>query len=156
VSGVAFDAFFRRAEPRLRRALVSAYGIERGREATAEALAWAFEHWEELQNMRNPVGYLYRVGTSRSRPKRRVVFDQPGPDQREPAVEPGLVEALGTLTAKQRIAVVLLAGYGYTFDDVAQLTGSSISTVNTHYRRAIAKLRVELHVEDETNEERRP
>jgi DNA-directed RNA polymerase specialized sigma24 family protein len=162
VNEVVFEAFFEDAEPRLRRALVSAYGIERGREAAAEALAWGFEHWDEVQQMDNPIGYLYRVGTSRSRPRRKVAFDVPMPVGDEPRVEPGLKAGLRALSANQRIAVVLLAGYGYTFDDVAQLTGTSISTVNTHYRRAIIKLRATLGVDEEHRtdapapEERRP
>ena len=72
-----FSAFFALAEPRLRRAFVSAYGGERGREATAEALAWAWEHWSEVEAMDNPIGYLYRVGRSRTRGRRyRVLFDR--------------------------------------------------------------------------------
>ncbi len=41
-----FEAFVRDAEPRLRRALVAAYGPEQGRDAAAEALAYAWEHWD--------------------------------------------------------------------------------------------------------------
>ena len=40
----AFETFFAETEPRLRRALVAAYGPERGRDAAAEALAYAWEH----------------------------------------------------------------------------------------------------------------
>ncbi len=41
-----FEGFVRGSEPRLRRALVAAYGFEDGRDATAEALPYAWEHWE--------------------------------------------------------------------------------------------------------------
>jgi len=140
----SFEEFFREAEPRLRRALVGRYGSERGREAAAEALAWGFEHWTEVEVMGNPIGYLYRVGTSRSRPARRVLFEAPAAADGGPDVEPALARALGALTANQREAVVLLAGYGCTFDEVARLTGRSMSTVNTHYRRGLAKLRAAL------------
>ena len=88
-----FSAFFALAEPRLRRAFVAAYGGERGREAAAEALAWAWEHWSEVEAMDNPIGYLYRVGRSRTRGRRhRVVFVRA--DGAEPWVEPRLGEAL--------------------------------------------------------------
>jgi DNA-directed RNA polymerase specialized sigma24 family protein len=43
-----FDALFQEVEPQLRRALIARYGVERGREATAEALAWAWQHRSEL------------------------------------------------------------------------------------------------------------
>jgi DNA-directed RNA polymerase specialized sigma24 family protein len=92
-----FSAFFALAEPRLRRAFVAAYGGERGREATAEALAWAWEHWSEVQAMDNPMGYLYRVGSSRTRGRRyRVVFARP--EAADAWIEPGLAGALGALT----------------------------------------------------------
>jgi len=37
-----FEEFMRRVEPGLRHSLFSVLGIDRGREATAEALAWAW------------------------------------------------------------------------------------------------------------------
>jgi hypothetical protein len=40
----AFEVFVREAEPRLRRALVAAYGFEEGRDAAAEALAVVLVH----------------------------------------------------------------------------------------------------------------
>jgi hypothetical protein len=64
------EAFFAEAEPRLRRAFVAAYGTQRGYEATAEALAYGWEHWRRIRSLDNPLGYLYRVGQSRTRPRR--------------------------------------------------------------------------------------
>ena len=55
-----FAAFVADAEPRLRMALVAAYGPVDGREAAVDALSWAWENWDRLQEMANPVGYLYR------------------------------------------------------------------------------------------------
>ena len=46
-----FEAFMRRVEPGLRRALFSVLGLDRGREATAEAFAWAWENWSRIQGM---------------------------------------------------------------------------------------------------------
>jgi hypothetical protein len=46
--GRSFEAFVADAEPRLRHALVAAYGFEEGRDAAAEALAYAWEHWRAL------------------------------------------------------------------------------------------------------------
>ena len=57
-----FELFLRQIEPRLRRAHFAALGVERGREATAEALAWAWEHWHRVNRLKNPGGYLFRVG----------------------------------------------------------------------------------------------
>ena len=49
-----------RLEPRLRRALVALCGVEAARDATAEALAYAWQHWDRIAAMRNPAGYVYR------------------------------------------------------------------------------------------------
>ena len=57
-----FEAFVRETEPALRRALVATFGFDEGRDAAAEALAYAWEHWDELRAVTNLPGYLYRVG----------------------------------------------------------------------------------------------
>ena len=49
-----FEAFVAKIEPDLRRALFAVLGVERGREATAEALAWAWEHWSRTTRPRQP------------------------------------------------------------------------------------------------------
>jgi len=142
----AFASFVGEVEPRLRRAFTLLRGVDGGREATAEALAWAWEHWVEVQAMANPAGYLYRVGSSRTRWK---------PDRFAPPLtpadalgfEPALVPALGRLTDRQRTSVVLVHGCGWTFQEVADALGLSRSSVATHVDRALAQLRSELGVE---------
>lgn len=128
---------------------MAAYGIDRGREATAEALAYAWEHWPALRELDNPAGYLYRVGQSRSRP-RRVPRIAASDDRRDlPWVEPKLLDALTALTEPQRVAVVLAKGHEWQLHEIASLTGVSVSTVQTHLERGLAKLRLALGVEEE-------
>jgi DNA-directed RNA polymerase specialized sigma24 family protein len=67
-----FRAFVAAVEPRLHRALVAHYGWEAGREATADALAYAWEHRSKVLSMANPAGYLFRVGQSSLRRRRRL------------------------------------------------------------------------------------
>ena len=43
-----FVGFVSEAEPSLRRALSAAFGSEVGRETTAEALAYGWEHWDRV------------------------------------------------------------------------------------------------------------
>lgn len=57
-----FEAFFDTAERRLRLALTGAFGVEAGYYAAAESLAWACQNWDCVRDMKNPMGYLYRVG----------------------------------------------------------------------------------------------
>lgn len=141
----AFSRFVEEEEAVLRAALVAHYGVEIGREAAAEALAWAWEHWERLRYMENPVGYLYRVGRSKARRsfRHRPLF--PHPDGHEPPwVEPGLRGAVERLTPNQRKAVVLVHAYGLTHQEVADILGISRSTVQNHLERGLAKLRRDL------------
>ncbi len=142
-----FEAFVAEVEPRLRRAFLAAYGAERGREATAEALAWAWEHWHRVRGMRNAAGYLYRVGQSRTRPRRRALMELPAPAG-EPWVEPALPAALLTLSEGQRTAVVLVHGFGWTLQEVADLTGVRKTTVQNHLERGLARLRVSMEAND--------
>ena len=54
-----FEAFVSELEPRLRRALIAAHGFDRGREATVDALSWAWEHWGRLSKVDHKVAYLF-------------------------------------------------------------------------------------------------
>jgi DNA-directed RNA polymerase specialized sigma24 family protein len=143
-----FTSFFSDVEPRLRRALVAAYGHERGREAAAEALAYAWEHWLEVRAMTNAVGYLYRVGQSRTRPRKALRL-YGAAMWSDPRVEPGLGRGLAGLSERQRVAVVLVHGFGWTLREVAELTGVAVTTVQNHLERALAHLRSTLEVRDD-------
>lgn len=145
LNSVSFEEFVGRVEPRLRHALVAATGQERGREATAEALAYGWEHWDRLQDMENPAGYLYRVArTAARRARKSMVALPPVPSGELPWVEPGLPEALARLSQRQRTAVWLVHGLGWQQTEVAELLGVSPDTVWTHASRGLAKLRSAL------------
>lgn len=143
-----FSVFFAENEARLRRALVAAYGAERGREATAEAFAYAWQHWARVAAMERPVGYLYRVGQSRSRPRATVDFP-PVAETSVPWVEPELPGALTSLTERERVVVVLIEGYGWSQRETADLLQISTSSIQTYLERALRKLRTALKVEDD-------
>lgn len=143
----SFTRFVREIEPPLRHALTASLGQERGREATAEALGWAWEHADRALGFEHPVGYLVRVGKSRVRVRRwhRPAF-APVPDGGLPHVEPALPMALRKLSHRQRIAVVLVHGYGWDRGETARLLGVSVSTLDTHLSRGLEKLRNALGV----------
>jgi DNA-directed RNA polymerase specialized sigma24 family protein len=138
-----FEEFVAVVEPRLRRALIATYGPERGREATAEALCWAFEHRDRLSRIRNPGAYLYRVGQSRSRLRmRRTLFERPTSE--EPWVEPKLLAALAELPVNQRVAVVLVHAHGWSSTEAAEWLGLRPATVQKQVERGLARLRQSL------------
>ena len=140
-----FSSFVARVEPRLRRVLVAMCGVEAARDAAAEALAYAWQHWDRVSVMGNPEGYVYRVARSRARPRRvRPVF--PDAPTSVPEVEPGLPRALSELPERQRVAVLLVHGWDWTHDEVAEVMGVSVSTVRNHLARGLVRLRALLKV----------
>jgi DNA-directed RNA polymerase specialized sigma24 family protein len=146
----AFTDFVREVGPRLKQSLIAALGGDAGSEATAEALAWAWEHWSRVEGMDNPGGYLYRLGRNRAASilRRNVVFpDLPDAPEGSPWVEPGLPTALGHLSEMQRVVVLLLHAFGWTHREVAEHLGIAAGTVQIHARRGMAKLRTDLKVE---------
>jgi RNA polymerase sigma-70 factor (ECF subfamily) len=145
VTDVSFEEFVRDAEPRLRRALIGSVGADRIDDAVGEALAYAFSHWADVKMMSNPVGYLYRVGQSRTRRSKRLRLFRREPDA-IPEVEPGLVDALAALPDSQRTAVWLAHGCAWTHQEIAEVLSTSTSTVATHVSRGLERLRAELGV----------
>lgn len=60
-----FEEFVATNQRPLRQALTAACGIDHRREVTADALAYAWEHWDRVGAMANPAGYLFVVGRDR-------------------------------------------------------------------------------------------
>ena len=144
----SFTEFVKETEPRLRHALSAVFGTDLGKEMTAESLAYGWEHWERVQAMDNPPGYLFIVGRDRGRrliARNRPVL-LPVNGQRLPWVEPRLAEALAQLPERQRVVVMLLQCFQWSMSEVAELLDMSKSTVHTHSRRGLERLRKHLGV----------
>jgi DNA-directed RNA polymerase specialized sigma24 family protein len=144
----SFDAFARDVEPRLRQALSATLGSDLGQEATAEALAYGWEHWSKVSGMDNPAGYLYVVGRDRGRrsQQRRPVVLMAADPARTPWVEPGLPSALSKLSEQQRVAVVLLYCFEWTMSEVAELLDVTKSSVQSYAERGMDGLRNRMGV----------
>jgi len=142
----SFTVFAREVEPRLRYALTAALGQELGHEAAAEALAYGWEHWDRVQGLTNPAGYLYRVGRRGVRFRRGTIVFLPVESSRMPDVEPQLPDAMARLSERQRVAVFLAYGMGWTRREVGELLGISANSVGAHLSRGLTKLRSALGV----------
>jgi len=146
----SFTEFVKQTEPRLRHALSALFGTELGKEMTAESLAYGWEHWDRIREMDNPPGYLYTVGRDRGRrliARNRPVL-LPVDVQRLPWVEPQLAGALAQLPERQRVVVMLLLhSFQWSMSEVGDLLGMSKSTVQTHSRRGLSRLRKQMGVE---------
>ena len=132
----------------MRQSLTAVFGMDRGKDAAAEALAYGWEHWDRVAEADNVAGYLYRVGYNRAlRMKPRRIRLPEVDATREPWVEPGLPRAFERLPEQQRIVVLLLHGYEWSMSEVADQLGVSKSTVQTHAERGLRMLRKDLGVE---------
>jgi RNA polymerase sigma-70 factor (ECF subfamily) len=145
-SDADFDTFVARIEPMLRRALTARFAVDDVSDAVAESLAYAWEHWPDVQGYENPAGYLFRVAQSRSRSRRAGLL--PRPDYVElPDVEPRLMEAVRALPERQRSALWLVSACGWTYAETAEALGISASSVGTHLERALTRIRNDLGVQ---------
>ena len=145
-----FTEFARVAEPRLSLALGAAFGFDVAQEATAEAMAFAWEHWDRVTKSANPVGYVYGVGRNKARRslnRRRIPYLPPVRLSEIPWVEPGLPRALGLLSERQREGVMLLYCFEWTFKEISELLGMTRGAVQVHERRGMTRLRKDLGVE---------
>lgn len=148
----SFEGFMAEAEPKVRRALISGFGSRVGREATVDAFEYGWEHWERIRTYSNPAGYVYRTGVRCALKARRRDGRKAGLEPDEAVadvwVEPKLDGSLGRLTNSQRVCVVLIHGFAWTYQEVANLLEVRRSTVQRHVDRGMAKLRSDLGVRD--------
>ena len=117
-------------------------------DAVAEAFAQLLRPGDEV---RDPERWIWRAafriaaGELKER-KRKGVAVRPGSfEMEEPARD--LVLALGALSERQRVSVVLHDGAGYPAREVARIVGSTEAAVRVHLMRGRRRLR-ELLRED--------
>ena len=146
-----FTAFVESTEPRLRLALCASFGKDLGMEATAEALAFAWEHWDRVRTSDNPAGYLFGVGrnVARRRTRSRHPVLPVVAEGHMPWIEPELPAALAALPERQRLAVMLVHCFEWTLSEVADVMKVSKPTVQKHVDRGMAKLRRKIGADDE-------
>jgi DNA-directed RNA polymerase specialized sigma24 family protein len=152
----SFVDFADRATGPLSRALIGAFGPEIGRDAALEALAWGWEHWDRLARMKNPTGYLFRVGQSVARRSirraKRIdvrVLDDLDPIHHDHPADIELSRGIERLSPRQRAAVLLVVGYGVPLREAASSLDCSVSTLRNHVDRALRHLREQLGASDD-------
>lgn len=141
-----FDELVDMVRDRLQPVLWSRWGVEVGSDICAEVEEYAWANRDRLLQMSNPMGYLYRVSQSRarrySRWHRQNTFPSQFPEvaHEDPQVQETL-RTLARLSPDQRASVLLVHGFGWSYDDVAALLGISRSAVTNHVHRGLARLR---------------
>jgi DNA-directed RNA polymerase specialized sigma24 family protein len=143
----SYESFVSEHRVALRQAMVARFGVDVGCEATADAMAYAFEHWARVSIMTNPLGYLYRVGQTSARKQFRwsKPIALPPPDaQRLPDVEPGLPKALVGLSDERRVIVLLVHSHDWSYAQVADFLNIDIAKVRNELHRGLQQLRNDL------------
>lgn len=139
-----FERFARTEAERLRRVLVAQHGVDLGNDLASDAIAYAWEHWDRVGGLTNPVGYLYRVAQTSGRDRRRRQRPVPFLAERPPDVEhadPALAQALMRLAPVPRACVVLVHVYGWSYGEVAESLNVSEASIRNHLHRGVRKLR---------------
>jgi RNA polymerase sigma-70 factor (ECF subfamily) len=141
-----FEVFFdEEARPLFRRLCVITGNSAEAEEIMQDAFLAIWERWERVSGMANPTGYLYRTAMNvfRSRARRTALALR----KRlllAPSVEPfseieeraDLIRALAELTPRQRAALVLTDGLGYSSEEAGQALGITAGTVRGLASRA--------------------
>jgi len=145
----SFDEFFLEESDRLLRALCFITGSRMLAEDIAQdAFTKLYERWTIVGAMEDPAGYLHRTAMNMFRNEyrrakrslKRAVLARAESDDVFSAVEDrdAVSQALTHLTERQRAALVLTEGLGYSGQEAADLLGIKPSTVYalTHQARA--------------------
>jgi RNA polymerase sigma-70 factor (ECF subfamily) len=150
-SRASFKEFFQAERVRLYKAL---FAITRSRheaeDISQDAFLRVWERWERVREMDDPAGYLHRTAMNAFRDRyrrfvlgiRRAIRVTPASDEYE-MVEARSVAAdvLASLSPRQRAAIVLTEGLGYSAEEAGELLGIKGSTVRALTFQARAAVR---------------
>jgi RNA polymerase sigma-70 factor (ECF subfamily) len=145
----AFGLFYKdNSGPVFRALLAGTLNRAAAEDATAEAFARAFAHWDTVAVHPNPKAWVLRVAwnhhrSSWKRWEARWSVDQqePSPPAAEPWVDPDLVAAICGLPKGQREVIALVAFGELTPAEIAGVLGRAVGTVRSQLFRARMTLR---------------
>ncbi len=152
--------FWRRLRPRLIGSLSLLLGDDGAAEdAAQEALARAWDRWEQVREMGNPEGWTHRVAVNLARSRRRRLAARRHREERsarrsvagseDPPVADAIVvrAALQRLPLRQRTALVLRFFDDLSVAETAEVMGCATGTVKSLTHRALAALRADTDLQ---------
>jgi RNA polymerase sigma-70 factor (ECF subfamily) len=155
----SFEEFFEAERVRLHRVL---FAITRSRmeaeDIAQDAFLRVWERWDRVGSMDDPAGYLHRtaINVYRDRSRRlllamkRSVRIAPSSDGFEGVEARSVaISVLGSLTPRQRAAIVLIEALGYTAEEAGRLLGLKGSTVRALHFQARSALKTSMEKIDD-------
>jgi RNA polymerase sigma factor (sigma-70 family) len=145
---ITFEDLFHAQKDRLLQVMSVITGSRsEAEDITQEAFTRLFERWEAVAKMDNPEGYLHRVAMNQFRSRyrrgavglRRAIAVGPPRDVFAEVDDRDLaLRKLGSLSPRQRAALVLTEALGYSGEEAGRLLGIKATTVwaLTHQARA--------------------
>jgi RNA polymerase sigma factor (sigma-70 family) len=148
----AFALFFKNnSGPVFRALLAGTLNRAAAEDATAEAFARAYAHWDTVADHPNPRAWVLRVAWNYHRSSWRRWEGRwsaeplgPTPPTSEPWADPDLVAALQGLPQGQREVIVLVALGELTPSETARVLGKCFGTVRSQLFHARVALRQAL------------
>jgi RNA polymerase sigma factor (sigma-70 family) len=153
-----FAEFFRGEYPGLVRGLcVLTADVGEAEDLAQEAMARAFERWDQVGLMGSPGGYVYRAAVNLNRKRhrhlamRRRVVSMDSRLQLQQELESGgeVFEAIASLSRGQREAFMLVEWFGLSSDEAGPILGIAPASVRSRLHRARTLLRERLRDEGE-------
>jgi RNA polymerase sigma-70 factor (ECF subfamily) len=145
-----FEEFFERLHRRLHAAIwLVTRDLQEAEEITQDAFLRVWERWDRVGALDDPEGYLFRTAMNvfRSRKRRaalaiRRVVRQTSPDDLIESIERRevLVQALASLTPRERAAVVMTDVLGFSSEEAGAALGIKPVTVRVLASRGRGRL----------------
>jgi RNA polymerase sigma factor (sigma-70 family) len=158
-SALVFEPFFEAERRHLFRALFLITGsAQEAEEIAQDAFLKVWERWDRISVMANPAGYLYRVAMNLSRSRfRRLLRAAKVPFSPERSLDPydaadardAVVRAIGSLSPRQRQALVLTDLLDRSTEEAAELMSVTSSTIRSLISEAHNTMRTLMGADDE-------
>ena len=146
-----FVEFYRLSRDRIARGLALTLGdVHLGAEAADEAMARAFQRWDQVEACDEPAAWVYRVGlnwaTSLLTRRRRSpsALAEPWSDEMERVAEPAITAALAELPVGQRSVIVCRYYLGMSEAETAAALDTRPGTVKSRLHRGLHELQGRL------------
>ena len=160
VGATSFTAFYERERGAFGRALaITLRDDELAADALDEAMARAYQRWDQVSRYANPAGWVYRVGLNWARSMLRKLT-RPARTPRAfelvssaPTFDADIDRALRSLTVDQRAVVVCRFFIGYSEAETAEALGIRPGTVKSRLSRALDALRSSTLINPPTTRE---